>query len=297
MGAIILATGISTDKSVKSSIDHAAIAAKQCIANAKIKAEDITLIINNGNFRDSNIVEPAIALLIQKQLGINLDFIKANNGKDAFGLDLMNGGIGALNAMKIADAFLQSDFTRYVLIVGGDSHPSNNNPADFPYTTVGSAILLGKNADPKRGFQGFDFKSEEFAGQGRLAYFEAKNMGADGRNRLTVKSAPGYIPAALKLAANTARSFVEAHKIPTAKLTLISSQLDAAFAKGLGKEIGLPSAAAMDLFSQFGDTHSSTFGVGYHQLQKQGLTKPGSQILFVGAAAGLDSGVAHYVSS
>ncbi|MBC7659550.1 MAG: hypothetical protein H7249_07550 [Chitinophagaceae bacterium] len=295
MGAIILATGISTDKAVKSSVEHAVIAAKQCIAAAQIKAEDIALIINNGIYRERNIVEPAIALFIQKELGINPDFVKDNNGKDAFGLDLMNGGMGALNAMKVADSFLQSDSVRYVLIVGGDSHPSNNNPSDFPYTTAGSAMLLGKNVDPKCGFQGFAFKSEKFEGQGRLSYIEFKNVGSDGRNRITIKTAPGYAPAALKLAGATARSYIANHKLTPAKLHLISSQLDSHFAKALAKDIGVSEASTVDLFGQYGDTHSATFGVGYHQLQKKGLTKPGTEILFVGAAAGLDSGVVHYV--
>lgn len=295
MGATILATGISTDQGIKSSIEHAVIAAKRCIASAKIQAEDIALIINNGIYRERNIVEPAIALLIQRELGINPDYVKANRGKDAFGFDLMNGGIGALNAMKVADAFLQSDAVRFVLIVGGDSHPSNTHPTDFPYSTLGSAFLLGKNTDPKKGFQGFAFKSETFAGQGRSGYLEFKNMGTDGRNRMTIKTASDYVPAALKLAAATARSYIETHKLSSSKLQLVSSQLDAQFAKALNKEIGLADTATLDLFSQYGDSHSASFGVGYHLLQKNGLTKAGNEILFVGAAAGLDAGVVHYV--
>ena len=295
MGAIILASGISTDKSITNSVEHAVIAAKQCIASAKIQAEDIALIINNGVYRSKNIVEPAIALLIQKELGINLDFVKAANGKDAFGLDLMNGGIGALNAMKVADSFLQSDAVRYVLIVGGDCHPSEKSPSDYPYTTLGSALLLGKGTDAMRGFQGFAFKSEQFSNQGRQGYIECLNIGTNGRNRMTIKTDPGFLPAVMKLAANTARTYIEKNDLNLKTVNVICSQLGKGFAQSLCKEIGVSEGATLDLFEQFGDSHSATFGVGYYQLQKQGLTKSGTQLLFVGAASGIDSGVAHYV--
>lgn len=295
MGSIILGTGISTEKSILSSVQHAIVAAQNCLTQANVQAEDVALIINTGVFRDKNIVEPAMALLIQKELGMNSDYVKAGTGKNAFGLDLINGGIGTLNAFKVADSFVQSGATRYALIVSGDTHPSHQPPADFPYTTVGSAILIGKNTDERRGFQGFAFQSEKHEGQGRVAYLDGRNMGDKGRDLMTIETASGYFSAALKLAERVAKSLIEKAKLDVSEIQIVSSQLSAQFAIDLGRAIGAAPESSPKLFESYGDTHSSSFGLGFHTLQKEGRTKKGSKVLFVGAAAGIDSGAAFYV--
>ncbi len=297
MGAFILASGISTDKTIRTSVEHAVIAAKRCMAAAKIPVEEVALIINTGIYRENNLIEPAIAMLIQKELGMNGDYVKAANGKDAFGFDLMNGGIGALNAMKVADAFVQSGAIRFALIVGADSHPSGAIREDFPYATLGAAMIIGKNPDPTRGFQGFSFKSEKHEDQGRSAYVDFKNMGVDGRNRMTIKTAPDFYQAALKLAVRTAKSYIDEHGLKPAELRLISSQLDAQFAAILAESLGLAPSPTANIFNQFGgDSHSASFGLGFHCLLESDPNQAGKGILFVGAAAGLDAGVVHYVS-
>ncbi len=295
MGAIILATGIHQDPKVNSSIENAIAAAKKCIAQANIQAEDIDLLINTGVYRDQNTIEPGIVMLIQKRLGINLDYVKAGTGKAAFGFDLMNGGIGTLNAMKIADSFLQSDAARYVLIVSGETHPSQRNVEGFPYSTMGSAILIAKNTDPQRGFQGFSFRSKPHAKGGINGYLEFRNMGTDGRNLMTIERAPDYIAAARELAVRLCKDYLLEKKKPAKDFRLISSQLDLHFAQDLAKEVGFDPQSTLSLYESYGDVHSATFGLGFHQLTEKKLPK-NSPVLFVGAAAGLDAGVVHYVS-
>jgi len=295
MGALIIGTGISTDKTEKSSIQHAVIAAKECMAKAKVLAEDVDFIINTGIYREKNIFEPAVALLIQKELGMNGDYVKANNGKDAIGFDLMNGGIGALNAFKIADSLLQSGAVRHVLIIGGEAHPSGKDVSGFPYTTLGSAILLAKNVDAKRGFQGFDFRSRQIEGQGRIGFLDMTNVGPNGRDSMTIKTHPGYIPAAKALATELAKEFISKNKIKTEGLHLIASQLDESFGKEIAKGLDVAPEFALNLFKDFGDVNSATFGLGFNQLQKLKKRDAGTEVLFLGAAAGIDSGVAHYI--
>ena len=70
MGAIIQATGISTDKTIKSSIEHASLAGNRCIEQSGVSRLDIGLVINVGIYRDQNMFEPGMAALIQKELGV-----------------------------------------------------------------------------------------------------------------------------------------------------------------------------------------------------------------------------------
>jgi 3-oxoacyl-[acyl-carrier-protein] synthase-3 len=295
MGAVILGAGISNDKSVKGSVEHAILAAKECLKIAKVEADDVDFIINTGIYRENNIVEPAVAMLIQKELGMNGDYVKAGTGKDAFGFDLLNGGIGALNALKIADSMLESGAVRYVLIVGGDSHPSNTDVAGFPYTTVGSAILLGKGKDPKKGIQGSAFRSKQHAGQGRMSYIEMQHVGVSGRQSITITTDQNYIPAARDLAIELAKDYIQKNKLNAGELQLISTQLSEDFSKELAKSIGVSAESSLNLFTKFGDVHSAVFGLGFHQLQSLKKASSGTQVLFLGAGAGLDAGVVHYV--
>ena len=81
MSAIIKGTGFCQDITIKGVIAKGTHAAKQAIEQAKVSIEDIGLFINCGLYRDDNICEPAIAALIQKELGLCLDFLKAQTTK------------------------------------------------------------------------------------------------------------------------------------------------------------------------------------------------------------------------
>ncbi|MBC7304849.1 MAG: hypothetical protein H5T78_28365, partial [Nocardia sp.] len=56
------------------SIDLAVGAARACLAGAGLGATDIDVLINIGIYRDGNVVEPSNAALIQRELGMHLDY-------------------------------------------------------------------------------------------------------------------------------------------------------------------------------------------------------------------------------
>ena len=142
MGTIIKATGICTDKSIKSSNQHAIEAGRQCVERAGIDVNNIDLVINVGIYRDQNMLEPAMAAFIQKGVGIKPDYAKDQPYRAAFSLDMMNSACGVINAIQTADAILKSRQIKYALIVSSDAHPSNKELESFPYATVGEAFEL-----------------------------------------------------------------------------------------------------------------------------------------------------------
>lgn len=295
MGALILSTGLCSGKTIRSSIACSVIAGQEAMKEASVAAEDVDLVINVGIYRDKNMVEPAMAALIQKELGMNPDYIKAGTGKNAFSLDLLNGGIGALNAMQVANSFLQKGAARHVLIVGADSHPSNQDVKDFPYNSFGAAFLLGKGNDERRGFQSFEFSSELRPTFGRIGKVNTANMGTHGRSIVSVDTDPDYIPASLQFSSRKAKEFVKARNVQPSGSLLISSQLNAEFADSLGKDLGFAGPSIANLFKDYGDAHTSSFGLGYRQFSTQAKLKPSTSVLFVGASPGLSVGCVHYV--
>lgn len=295
MGAIIIGTGISTDSKIRSALSHASIAGKQAIEKAGIDPTEVDVVINTGIYREHNMVEPAMAAIIQKDLGINLDYVKANPRRAAFSFDLMNGGIGALDALNVADSMLQSDSSKYVLIVSADIHPSTLPQKDFPFAELGSAILLKKGNDPKKGLIANRFATKKHKFCGRMGSLKTNEMGKTGRSRVDIVEAPDYVEAITQFTVDTAKSFMEEHKLSGQDLHLIPSQISASYVAAM--QDALKVTNTLDLFKIYkGDTHTSTFGLGLHSLLKGGLAKAGDKILLAGGGSGLAAACVLYVS-
>ena len=72
-------------------------AARSCLERAHRSADDIELLINAGVYFDRNISEPAIAALIQEDIGANLEQV-AGAGQGTLSFDVRNGACGLLTA-------------------------------------------------------------------------------------------------------------------------------------------------------------------------------------------------------
>jgi 3-oxoacyl-[acyl-carrier-protein] synthase-3 len=292
MGAIIRATGISSDPTLGSSIAHAAIAARECLANAGITVEEIDMLINVGVYRDANMVEPAMAALIAKEIGLNLDYVKFPTKKAALSLDLMNGGCGILNAVQVASAFLTVDRAQSILIVSSDAHPSGHtNVPGFPYAAIGAAMLLQHDASDGRGFGRLQVRDSNDGFIGREGVLVED--GPNGRDRISVHTDAGYAERLLDLTRDAVHDYVVAERIDLKKTLLVTSQVTPRFAAALAAQLKVDDAATVRL-DVGGDPHTSALTLGYHLGEKSGQTARFEQILFVAAGAGLTAACTIY---
>lgn len=290
MGIIIEATGASVDGSITSSIAHAVVAARNCIQLAGIQPGDIDLLINVGVYRDSNIVEPAMGALIQRELGISLDFVSGTEFKPALSFDLMNGACGLMNAVQAASASLLLGEATRALIVSSDVHPSNLRAQAFPYASVGAAMLLCGSARP--GFQRVQTKSLPREPVGTEGYIALGQGTPDGRERMTIRRDPDYTDRLLEFAEESARAYARAEDIELDKAFLIASQPTPTFSADLARRLGMKAyAACQDLD---GDPHTSALTLAYHKAASSGALEGQQQLLFVAAGAGLSSACAGY---
>jgi 3-oxoacyl-[acyl-carrier-protein] synthase-3 len=294
MGAIIKATGASTDPTIGSSIAHAALAAQECLANAGVAVGEIDMLINVGIYRDANMVEPAMAALVAKELGLNLDYVKfpTHTKKAALSLDLMNGGCGILNAVQVAGAFLTVHRAQSILIVSSDAHPSGRTGVPgFPYATLGAAMLLQHDASDGRGFGRLQVRDSNDGFLGRQGYLAED--GPTGRDRISVHTDEGYAERLLGLTRDAVRDYVVAERLDLAKTLLVTSQVTPRFGAALAAQLHVDDAATVRL-DVGGDPHSSALTLGYHVGQKSGQTQRYGQILFVAAGAGLTTACTIY---
>ena len=110
MGTIIeaVATATADDGPASSSaVDLTDAAARACLERAGRRADDVQLLINAGVYLDHNISEPAIAALIQEDIGANLE-IQPGAGQGTLSFDVRNGACGLLTGMYLIDGLLAS---------------------------------------------------------------------------------------------------------------------------------------------------------------------------------------------
>src|SRR6266511_4307348 len=82
-------------------------AIRASVARAGVSAGDIDLLLNAGLYRDRILAEPALAALIQADVGANPeDFHLGRHG--TFSFDVANGACGLLTALHIADGLLRA---------------------------------------------------------------------------------------------------------------------------------------------------------------------------------------------
>jgi 3-oxoacyl-[acyl-carrier-protein] synthase-3 len=100
------------------------------------------MLINAGIYREDNMGEPALAALIQEDIGANLGQPPVG-GRGTFSFDLINGTCGVISAIQLESGLLRSGVIRLGAIVTSDVDPQLKDPGTAPFRPAGGAMLLG----------------------------------------------------------------------------------------------------------------------------------------------------------
>jgi len=133
-------------------------AARSCLARAGCRPRDVDMLINVGLYREDSMGEPALAALIQQDLGAIAGQLPAGR-TGTFSFDLLNGACGAITAIQIESGLLKSGVIELGAVVSSDVQPARMSPTGTFPQPVGGAILLRWRED----WAGFtDFGAETF---------------------------------------------------------------------------------------------------------------------------------------
>jgi 3-oxoacyl-[acyl-carrier-protein] synthase-3 len=127
-------------RSRHSALRLAVTTAKDCLERAGRAPHDVDLLINAGIYRDRNLGEPALAAMIQQDIGANPENPHADT-HGTFSFDIYNGTCGVLSALQIVDGFLKSHAIDCALIVASDADPGHGMSEGFPFSAAGAALL------------------------------------------------------------------------------------------------------------------------------------------------------------
>ena len=142
MGTIIDRLGITQGgwRSRHSALHLAVSAANSCLHDARRDADAVDLLVNAGIYRDKNLAEPALAALIQEDIGANPEDPHGDR-HGTFSFDISNGTCGILTGLQIVDGFLRSHTISCALITASDADPGRGMSEHFPFSPVGAALL------------------------------------------------------------------------------------------------------------------------------------------------------------
>jgi 3-oxoacyl-[acyl-carrier-protein] synthase-3 len=181
MGTIIEHPSISTRgwRPWGGALRLAVTAARTCLQAAESVASDLDLLVNTGIYRERNLGEPALAALIQQDVGANPEDPHPG-GHGTFSFDIANGTCGVLTALQVIDGFLRSGTARRALVVTSDADPGHGLTAGFPFGATGGALLC-RWADEDRGLGPVHWVNAPDGG----AVFGSTVQFRNGRNRLS----------------------------------------------------------------------------------------------------------------
>lgn len=295
MGTVIRASGVHTESSPVASIICSARAAERCLAAAGVRNVDVDLLISTGVYRENNLAEPALAALIQRELGANPDPFLDDQGHRTFAFDLMNGPVGLLNAVQVADAMITNGRYRNVLVVSNDVHPSVKLTPSFPFAQVGTAILLGHTDDPDVGFRGLAFRTSARTDAGFRGVINLNEDlgGTAPRSFIRIDVEPSYVERLREFTVSTVREYLRDHAGGARVTHVVCSRPTESFGEEVVAELSLPAGVVVCDGVQ-GDAHSSYLAASFHAAGSNRGFNRGDTVLFIGAGAGLTCGCGLY---
>ena len=129
-----------------SALHLAVTSASDCLRRAGRAASDVDLLVNAGVYRDRNLGEPALAAMIQQDIGANPED-PHTDAHGTFSFDVVNGTCGILSALQVIDGFLKSRAIDCALVVASDADPGRGMSEHFPFSPVGAALMCHWNDD------------------------------------------------------------------------------------------------------------------------------------------------------
>ncbi len=271
-----------------SALHLAVTAGKDCLRRAGREAHELDLVVNAGIYRDRNLGEPALAALIQDDIGANPEDPHAG-AHGTFSFDVANGACGVLTALQVVDGFLSSGAVQLALVVTSDADPGHGMSERFPFSAAGAALLC-RWTDEDYGLSPVSWSNAEEP-MAEAPSFSATVGFADSRNVLRFDQSGDMDDRFAAAAAFAACACLDAQAVRLADVdVIVAAPARPGYHSSLGRRLGVPVGKIAVADDQRMHTAALTAAFG-----RQAETLPaGARILFVVAGAGTTGGAALY---
>ncbi|WP_123024086.1 3-oxoacyl-[acyl-carrier-protein] synthase III C-terminal domain-containing protein [Mycolicibacterium stellerae] len=260
-------------------------AAQDCLHNAGRNPHDIDLLINAGVYRDRNLGEPALAAMIQQDIGANPEEPHGDS-HGTFSFDVVNGSCGMLTALQIVDGFLRSKAIDCALIVASDADPGHGMSERFPFSPSGAAALCTWT-DEDRGLGHLNWTNHPGASES----FSASIGLLDHRNVLRFKVSASADESYADASAEAVDDCLTASSTDIESVAaIVAAPSGRRYRDALAARLGIPS----ELITVADDARMHTASLASAFKTAVANLDTGAHILLVAAGAGVTAGAAMY---
>jgi 3-oxoacyl-[acyl-carrier-protein] synthase-3 len=274
-------------RSRHSALRVAVAAAKTCLDEAGCPSTDLDLLINAGIYRDRNLGEPALAALIQQDIGANPEDPHAGP-HGTFSFDISNGVCGPITALRVVDGFLRSGAVRRALLVASDADPGHHLAQNFPFNAAGGALLCSWT-DGAAGLGSFHWANYPDGGES----FRSTVTYRDRRNLLEIAASDAMDDVFAAAAAKVALDCLDEASTDVTDVDLVlAAPARSEFTAGLASRLGMPVEQVVAARDE--RIHTAALIAALHDATTAARLRPGGTVLLVAAGAGVTAGAALY---
>jgi 3-oxoacyl-[acyl-carrier-protein] synthase III len=265
---------------------HLAVrAAKDCLQQAGRDPHDVDLLVNTGIFRDRNLGEPALAAMIQQDIGANPENPHADT-HGTFSFDISNGTCGVLTALQIVDGFLKSHAIDCALVVASDADPGRGMSEHFPYSPAGAVLLCGWT-DDDYGLERISWVNAPDEGES----FNATVGLVDGHNVLRFVASDTIDDQFAAAASHAVDECLRDSSLrPDDIDVIVAAPAWPGYRAGLAARLGVPEDQIIVAEEQ--NAHTASLAAAFDRARNR--IRPGGRVLLVAAGAGITAGAALY---
>ncbi|HVU01520.1 MAG TPA: 3-oxoacyl-[acyl-carrier-protein] synthase III C-terminal domain-containing protein [Polyangiaceae bacterium] len=273
-------------------------AIERCLASVNRTASELDLLVNAGVYRDDNLAEPALAAMIQEDVGANPGHPPRERSHGTFSFDVVNGGAGAVTAVELVDGLIASKTVELGVVVASDSNPGNVE--HFPFPAAGGAVLLGPSA-PGAGFLAFDSETfPEFSAsyESALVWRPSHHLFGlreGGSNVLELEIREDFAAHAVTSAEAALGRFLGSHGLAARDVDLlVASTYPRNFASDLARRLGISPDAVSVPEEPFEGAHTAGILASLEPAFRSRRLASAKNVLFVGVGAGITVATALY---
>jgi 3-oxoacyl-[acyl-carrier-protein] synthase-3 len=299
-----------------SSCDLGFEAARHALADARVEARDVDLIIFATMTPDHYF--PGNGGLLAARLGLST----------THALDIRMQCAGFLSGLQVADAFIRSRTHRRILLVGAECHASL-----YPWTEAEWSVMFGESDAPVsptayawgtahrdravifgdgggafvleadesgdgRGFLGFEMRTDGAhwdklyvpgGGSASFPYFSPKMFAENGT--IPVVEGRQVFRLAATAMPQIVRETLARHGLTLSDLSLLlMHQANLRINEAVQKSLGLPDEKVFNNIQKYGNTTAATLPLVFHEAKQEGRIRPGDLVCFTALGAGLHWG-------
>ncbi|OBH01815.1 3-oxoacyl-ACP synthase [Mycobacterium sp. E136] len=259
-------------------------AAKKCLRKGRRNADEVDLLVNAGIYRDRNLGEPALASMIQDDIGAN-DEQPHTGGHGTFSFDVANGSCGMLTALHIVDGFLRSRVIDCALVVAGDADPGRGASEAFPYSPAGASLLCGWSEDGRGlGPVWWERSQDDDTVSATIGM-------VDHRNLLRIRESRSAERCFARTAVRAAQRCLTESNTEIAEIaSIVAAPAGPAFRAELAAELDIP----IERIIVGDDQHMHTAALAAALAKAADATPTGGLVMIIAAGAGVTAGAALY---